>query len=441
MDDIKMQAEKKSYTLYRAWTICFIASLFFFYEIVQLTMFNTISGDLTRTFALSTAQLCRLSASYLYACAVFLLPAGLLLDRFSTKKLLVITCGLCTLGTGLLCIAPNLEIAALGRILTGMGNAMAFLGCMRLISKWFPAHKMALVMGLSVTIAMSGGIVSQAPFALLVHLSTWRQAMFINTLLGIIITLLIAFIIKDVPQNYKFSHKQTNTLVRISFWHSLKKACLKLQNWLCGLYTGLLNLPIMMIGALWGNLYLIQGRGFSAMQAGNTTSLIFLGLIIGAPLMGWFSYRLKSRRKPMLISSFLIFLVILAIAYISLPIMTLSSLFFVLGILSGAQVLTYPIVSESNPPDLESTCLGVVAVIVNTCGAISQMLFGWLVNLNWNGLTQNGIPIHTLSEYQFALTMLPLAFFVSALVAAFIRDNYPALSSEVNSDVATGIAS
>lgn len=197
----------------------------------------------------------------------------------------------------------------------------------------------------------------------------------------------------------------------------------------------------MMIGALWGNLYLIQGRGFSAMQAGNTTSLIFLGLIIGAPLMGWFSYRLKSRRKPMLISSFLIFLVILAIAYISLPIMTLSSLFFVLGILSGAQVLTYPIVSESNPPDLESTCLGVVAVIVNTCGAISQMLFGWLVNLNWNGLTQNGIPIHTLSEYQFALTMLPLAFFVSALVAAFIRDTYPALSSEVNSDVATGIAS
>ncbi len=441
MDSAKIISERQTYSTCRSWSICFVASLFFFYEIVQLTVFNTISGDLTRVFSLSTLELCHLSAYYLYACAVFLLPAGLLLDRFSTKKLLVITCGLCTLGTVLIPAASTVEVATLGRILTGIGNTIAFLGCMRLICRWFPANRIALAMGLSVTIAMTGGIVSQTPFALLINIIGWQQAMFINAAIGGIITLLIIFIVKDAPSSYTRSTQLVNSVAHIGFWNSLKKASSKLQNWLCGLYTSCLNLPVMMIGALWGNLYLTQGRGFSATQAGNITSLIFFGLIIGAPLMGWLSDRLKSRRKPMLISSCAIFLVILAIIYLSLPTITLSILFFTLGFLSGSQVLSYPVVSESNPPHLESTCLGLVAVIVNIGGAVSQILFGWLVNLKWNGLIENGIPVHTISGYRFALIMLPLAFFVSFLAAVFMRDTYPSVSSEINYASTAGIAS
>lgn len=389
-------------------------------------------------FALSTSELCGLSAYYLYACAVFLLPAGLLLDRFSTKKLLVITAGLCTLGTVLIPATSIIEVAILGRILTGIGNTISFLGCMRLISRWFPSNKIAMAMGLSVTIAMTGGIVAQTPFALLIHIIGWQQAMYINAAIGGIITLLIGFIVKDAPCSYI---PLINSTSHIGFWHSLKKSSSKLQNWLCGLYTGCLNLPVMMIGALWGNLYLMQGRGFSTTQAGNITSLIFFGLIIGAPLMGWLSDRLKSRRKLMLISSYVIFLVILGIIYLPLSTIALSISFFALGILSGAQVLSYPIVSESNSPHLESTCLGLVAVIVNIGGAASQILFGWLVNLKWNGLVENGIPIHTLNEYQFALIMLPLAFLLSMLAAALIHDTYPKLSSEISCSSTIGIAS
>lgn len=440
MKNIKMSGKNKTDSNYRSWIVCFVASLFFFYEIVQLTVFNTISGDLMQRFALSTSELCRLSAYYLYACAIFLLPAGLLLDRFSTKKLLVIAAGLCALGVALISSTSIINIAILGRILTGIGNTIAFLGCMRLICRWFPANKIALAMGLSVTIAMTGGIVAQTPFALLINIIGWQPAMYINTAIGGIITLLIIFIVKDAPSPY-IPAQSISSAPSISFWNSLRQSSSKVQNWLCGLYTGCLNLPIMMIGALWGNLYLMQGRGFSATQAGNITSLIFFGLILGAPLMGWLSDRLKSRRKPMLMSSYAIFLIILAIVYLHLPIIALSILFFILGILSGAQVLSYPVVSESNPPHLESTCLGLVAIIVNIGGAASQTLFGWLVNLRWNGLVENGIPIHTLSQYQFALIMLPLAFLMSMLAAALIHDTYPKVSSEINCSSTIGITS
>ncbi len=441
MDEAKITKKKRAYSNFSSWSICFVASLFFFYEIVQLTVFNTISGDLTRTFSLSTLQLSRLSACYLYACAAFLLPAGLLLDRFSTKKLLAIACGLCAIGTGLIPTASTVEVATLGRILTGIGNTIAFLGCMRLATRWFPANKIALAMSLSVTIGMSGGIFSQTPFALLVKITGWQQAMFINAAIGGIITLLIIFIVKDTPASHTPQNSHINRIIPTGFFESLKKASSKSQNWLCGLYTGLLNLPVMMIGALWGNLYLTQGRGFSAMQAGNITSLIFLGLIIGAPLMGWISDKINSRRKPMLISSCAIFLVILAIIYLSLPTAALSVLFFLFGVLSGSQVLSYPIVSKSNPPHLESTSLALVAIIVNMGGAVSQLLFGWLVNLKWDGLMENGIPIHTLSAYQFALIMLPLAFLISLLAAALIHDAYPRSSSEIDYASTTGIAS
>jgi MFS family permease len=441
MDNAKIINGSKSDSNFRSWAICFVASLFFFYEILQLTIFNTISGDLTRTFSLSTLQLSRLSASYLYACAIFLLPAGLLLDRFSTKKLLAVTSCLCAVGTGLIPIASTVELATLGRILTGIGNTIAFLGCMRLVSRWFPANTIALAMGLSVTIGMTGGIISQAPFALLVNIAGWQQAMFINAAIGGIITLLIIFTVKDAPKQYTLLRPHIEKIMPTGFFKSLKKTSSNSQNWLCGIYTGLLNLPVMMIGALWGNLYLTQGRGFSAMQAGNITSLIFFGLIIGAPLMGWISDKLNSRRKPMLISSCTIFLVILAIIYLHLPIIILGILFFILGILSSSQVLSYPIVSKSNPPHLESTSLALVAILVNIGGAVSQLLFGWLVNLKWDGLMKNGIPIHTLSAYQFALIMLPLAFLISLLAAALIHDTSPRSSSKINYVSTTGIAS
>jgi len=81
------------------WIVCLTAGLFFFYEFIQMNMFNAISVELMRDFGVKGTDLGNLSAMYLYGDVVFLFPAGILLDRFSVRRLILIAMGICILST------------------------------------------------------------------------------------------------------------------------------------------------------------------------------------------------------------------------------------------------------------------------------------------------------------------------------------------------------
>src|SRR4051812_41777784 len=103
MPDLHRQEKTVHHKL--AWIVTLTASLFFFYEFIQLNLFNSIDVDLMRDFHLDAMQLGQLSSMYFYANAIFLFPAGNLLDRYSTKLLLLLAVVLCTVGTFLFGIA------------------------------------------------------------------------------------------------------------------------------------------------------------------------------------------------------------------------------------------------------------------------------------------------------------------------------------------------
>lgn len=393
---------------------CFIASLYLFYEIVQLTVFNTISSTLMQDLSLSPLALGRLSATYLTVCAIFLIPIGHLFDKYPIKCLLLIAASLSTIGVGLLATTHLLALAFLGRALTGFGNAFAFLGCMRLAASWFPPAKLALVMGLVVTIGMLGGVVSQAPCEWLVSHFGWRQMMLINTLLGLLIIILIAYKLKENPQAKAFpthSVDKTRTLYR-----KIKLILLNPLNLCCGLYTGFLNLTVMLLGSLWIGLYLTQALGYSSTEAANLSSLIFVGLIIGAPLVGWISDHLHNRLIPMLCCSALMTIDMLLIIWYPSQINLMAWLLFLLGLMSSAQILSYPIIAEHSSHDVSSSNFGFVAVLINLVGGGSQILFGWLINSN--NLKDLGT---ILTHYRFALMIVPIASSLSLLLALLIH--------------------
>ncbi len=50
---------------------------------------------------------------------------------------------------------------------------------------------------------------------------------------------------------------------------------------------------------MWGVLYLVQIRGLSRPDASLLTSMLFVGTIVGLPVIGWLSDRIKRRCMPM----------------------------------------------------------------------------------------------------------------------------------------------
>jgi MFS family permease len=417
----------------QSWIVVFSGALFFFYDFIQLNMFNALNAPLIKEFQVTAVQLGQLSAFYFYAVIPLLFPAGIILDRVSTRKLILMSMSLMVSATLLFAMAHQFWVTALCRFLTGVGGTFCLLSAVRLASRWFPPRRMALVIGLIVTMAMAGGVIAQAPFTWLTDNLGWRQTLLLDGLLGVIFIIIIAVFVRDYPPGYeKEKELHVGYLSEVGFRNSLRLTLTNKQNWLGGLYTSFLNLPIFLLGGLWGSLYLVQVHGFSRIDASFVTTMIFFGMIIGSPTLGWVSDRSGRRKLPMLISASLALIVILVIMYTpQLKLLPSLLLFLLLGFFISGQIISYPLIAESNPRALTGTAEGIASVLI-MAGGITQPLFGWLMDLKWDGNMINQIPFYSVFAYRLAMGIMPIAFVLGLIAALLIRETYGQALEKVN---------
>ncbi|MCA0404504.1 MAG: MFS transporter, partial [Proteobacteria bacterium] len=277
-----------------AWLVCLSAGLFFFYEFFQLNIFDVINQPLRQDFNLDAASLSFMSSTYLWADLLFLIPAGFILDKYSPRVVILIAMLVCVLGTAGFALTSSYWLASFCHFLSGIGNAFCFLACVVLVARWFPPRRQAFVIGLIVTMAFLGGMMAHTPFAYLSEAYGWRQALLIDAVVGLFLLAWIYFVVQDSPKG-RVTQKMQNEKAT-SFIAALKNK----QNWVAGLYTCFLNLPIMVLCALWGASYLQVVHHIAELPASNIISLIFVGSIIGCPLVGWLSDN-QGKRKPLMI--------------------------------------------------------------------------------------------------------------------------------------------
>ncbi|HVV69594.1 MAG TPA: MFS transporter [Gammaproteobacteria bacterium] len=400
-------------TRFYPWIVCLSVALFFFYQFLDMSSFNTLGTEIMHSFRLSTTQLGQLSAFYMYGLAIFFIPAGILLDHFSVRKLLLGAIIVATAGILLFSQAQILWVAIIGRFLSGTMHSLAFLGCCRVAARWLP-NRMALALGCMVTVGLLGGIVAQAPLVLLVDYMNWRSIFLILGALGILIWVVMLIFLKDPPKDIKATWVNSDIFTILN---NVKQVMKLTQNWIPAFYTCLLNLPIMILGALWGIVYLTQEHHLTSLQAAEITSMIYVGTIIGSPIFGFWSDKIQRRKLPMLIAAiFSLALILIVFFNRQLSETALSMLFFLIGFFTSAQSLTYPLIVENNPPILSSTALGFASIIIMGVGGLFQPLFGWLLK---NTTSQLG---SYFTSNQLAFSLLPLAFVCCIFLACLIRE-------------------
>lgn len=400
---------------WRAWFVCLSAGLFFFYEFFQLNIFDVINQPLRHEFNLNATQLSWMSSTYLWADLIFLLPAGVILDRYSTRIVILVALSLCVLGTFGFALTHSFMWASFFHFLSGIGNAFCFLSCIVLVSHWFPARRQALVIGSLVTMAFVGGMAAHTPFAQLNEIYGWRKSLFIDGAVGILILLWIYLIVQDKPEGLAKEQSAKQSFVLPGFMQALANR----QNWLAGLYTSFLNLPIMVLCALWGTSYLTVVHQLSEMEASNVVSLIFIGSIIGCPLVGWLSDS-QGRRKPLMIAGALATLITVIPLFLNilLTLTQLGFLFFALGLLTSTQVISYPLVAESNSVKNTGAATGIASLLIMGGGGVGQILFGWLMHYHAGAVSNQYTP----ADFQYAMWMFPLTVIGALLTILLIRE-------------------
>lgn len=384
------------------WLIWFISSLYFSYEMFQLTSYSTIQDNLLAIYQISGWKVGLLSSAYLYFCAFFIIPAGILIDSYPTMPILAATLVLDILGFILMLSSEHYWLAVLGRGLTGIGNGFSFLGCMRLITDWFTEQKTAMVRGLTYTVGMFGCILSQTPYKLLIEKTSLHVGLLMNASFGMVLLFLMVLIIR---QPEKARSKVEWSTLKSQIFSAVKDR----QNILSGLYACIINLPLVLLGAFWGNRYLVENFSITYLQASKTTSLIFWGLMLGAPLTGWLSRHIKERQVLMCLSAIFASLLVLLMVMVPLSLKQTAEIFFLLGVLSSAQLVGYYVSAESSRREIEETSLGVVTTCINIGGAILQVIYGELI---------------AYLQAKSVLAVLSIMFFLSIMTVMFLTETY-----------------
>jgi hypothetical protein len=99
-------------------------------------------------------------------------------------------------------------------------------------------------------------------------------------------------------------------------------------------------------------------------------------------------------------------------------------MFFLLGLITSAQVISYPVVVESNSSMVTSVATSCISMSCLGGGAIIQPLFGYLLTLHGGGSFVNGVMHFPAENYSFAINALPIAFIAAFVLAYFVKETY-----------------
>ncbi|KTC90710.1 MFS transporter [Fluoribacter dumoffii] len=400
------------------WMVCFAATLFFFYEFIQGNMFASIAADIMQAYQIQADKMAWLSSIYYLSNVLFLFVAGMVLDRFSIKNTLLIAMFLCVASTFLLAHSDSFYMALFCRFITGIGSAFCFLGPVRLASHWFPPRRMALVTGAIVTMAMAGGMLAQYPLTKLVLMVGWRQAVQDVGILGFVMLLVMFFWIKEKPKN------PLKVVPPINVISAAKKAYFNAQYIRAAFYASLMNMAIAVFGAMMGTLYLVQRLDINSAQASMVNGMLFLGAIIGSPLVGWISDKMGLRIVPMKIGVIASLLTLLSVLYLPVSYSQMAFLFFLLGFFTSAQVISYALVAESSPPAMTATAVSVISILTQGGYIVYQNLFSYLLTNHGGMHMVNGTPVYLLSAYQYAAIILPIGLLIAFLMLFGLKETH-----------------
>ncbi len=405
--------------------IFFLAASFYLYEFILQVAPSVMAESMMRTFGVSGEGFGFISAFYFYAYAPTQLPAGVLYDRYGPRKLMTFAIMLCALGSAFFASTDSVFTASMGRFLIGIGSAFSFIGVLVLLSRWFPPYYFAILAGIAQLMSSVGAMFGEMPLAFLINIVGWRSASFILAGVGFILAICFWLFIRDYP------HQQNQNIPSHYLkdeWKRLVAVCKHGYTWITGAYAFAIWTPIAVFAALWGVPYLQEKYQISVVAASGLCSMIWLGIGIGSPLLGWLSDHFESRRLALIVSATLGLIATLLLLY--WPNLSLTSAYFVcfvLGLGAGGQTVSFAVVKENNSAELVGTASGFNNLSVLIGGALFQPLVGYILQHSDSWRLVNGVHVYSLESYQKALLVMPLCFIASLIIAGFIlKESHPA---------------
>jgi sugar phosphate permease len=367
-----------------------------------------LTTDLMRDVPMDMAALGLVSAAFFYTYALFQIPGGLLLDRFSPAKVMAAFYFSALAGVVLFSIADSPGVMVLGRLLTGAGMACGFIGALKIISMQFPLDRFATLSGVIVSVGNMGIVVATTPLVLWAQRLGWRRTFLLVGLFHLAVTLTFVFAFRDGRGGVRDMPAASGADWRVQLG-GLRLALRDRQVWLIS-WSAFIRYGILAaIQGLWAGPYLMDVMGFSPVVAGNLLFLLTLGVVVGNPVSGFLSDRVFRKRKGIMtaaLSGLSLTLFALALVPVGASPWLVAVLFSAFGILAGTGSIPYAHLKELTPPDRSATTLTVLNFFAIVGAGVFMQGLGFLMKTLY--------PDSMLSHQAFATMFLVCASAMAA---------------------------
>ena len=152
------------------------------------------------------------------------------------------------------------------------------------------------------------------------------------------------------------------------------------------------------------------------------TSLVFMGMCVGGPLLAYLAKKIGSNVLVIAMTGALtviVFFIIFFVQGLSMPI--LGGLMFYLGILCCYQVLVFAFVSDL----VERSCAGIAIAIINclnmSFGHFFHTMISAVIQKYWDGeMNIIGLPIYNYEAYIYGLLVIPVGCLVGTIIFLYM---------------------
>lgn len=399
---------KTSKMIILAWLLVLF---YYFYQYALRSAPSVMIPQLSGIFGLNALGVASIIGMFYYGYSPFALVTGISLDRLGLKK--VIPIGAVAVGTGAILFATgNYTTASIGRFLQGAGGAVPIVGAIYIVSKYFPGSRAATLIGSAQMFGMAGGFAGQfAVGPLISNGLPWQKFWIIMGIAGIVLGIVLYYFLPKETSQARTDNSLKSTL------NAFKIVFKNPQSLLCGFIAALIFIPTNVLDMIWGVRFLQEGFGLDYGTAVMRAAAVPFGWIIGCPLLGFISDRVR-RRKPVIICGAAVLFVCLTFAlYGREGVFPPFSVALIVGIASGAGMLPYTVIKEANPPQYSGTSTGVCNFITFTFSALLSPIFGWLLVR-----VSSGADHFIKDDYQITFEPLIIGVGVAILLTFFLKE-------------------
>jgi MFS family permease len=345
---------------YIAWATVAIAYAIAFLQRVSP---QTVSLSFMHDFGTDASGVAMLASSYFWGYTLMQIPAGLLVDRYGVKRVVLSSMAVSALGSAAFALAPNLLDVFVARLLVACGDALVFTALLKLVAQSFADERFGIMSGISQVSGYVGGVLATTPLAVAISGFGWRACFVFIACVGVANLAFASATLRAAPGPQS---RRTFRSVLLASWQALGVRA----NWGCAMSFASHFAVVTTLSGVWGIPMVAHYFNISTSAAGTPLLAFMVGNALGSICLGHAADRIRSLDGALiaicLLRMLLIALLLPVFAH-GFGLIYVGTVFAILGLVAGG---TVPFVLKCTKQLYTAELIGVGASVNTTSAGI-----------------------------------------------------------------------